>query len=107
MRRTVTALLSALVLSGTALAADVPSLVLKDHRFQPESIEVPAGQRVKLTIVNRDDTTEEFDSSDLHVEKMVPPGGTVSVFVGPLKPGTYEFVGELHEKTARGKLVAR
>ena len=38
---------------------------------------------------------------------MVPPGQSVSVFVGPLKPGTYNFVGELHEETAHGKIIVK
>jgi hypothetical protein len=29
------------------------------------------------------------------------------VFVGPLKPGEYKFVGEFNEKTAKGVIVAK
>lgn len=108
MRRLAIAFLgTALVCATGAAAADGPALTIKGHRFEPQSIEVPAGKRVKLSITNADRSAEEFDSSDLHVEKMVPPGQSVSVFVGPLKPGTYKFVGELHEETAHGKLVVK
>jgi hypothetical protein len=37
----------------------------------------------------------------------VPGKGTITVFVGPLKPGRYGFFGEYHEDTAKGTLVAR
>jgi hypothetical protein len=30
----------------------------------------------------------------------------VLVLIGPLKPGTYDFVGEQHEDTAQGRLLA-
>jgi len=96
-----------LLSSVAAFAADTSILTIKDHRFSPETLTVPAGERVKVTITNADSTAEEFDSSDLHVEKMIPGGQKASIFIGPLKPGVYSFVGELHESTARGKVVAK
>lgn len=102
------AALAVSILAGTsALADDAPSLTIKDHAFSPETLEIPAGKRVELTITNADASAEEFDSPDLHVEKMIPGGKTMKVFVGPLEPGSYSFVGELHEKTARGILIAK
>ncbi len=98
-------LLSAL--AATSLAADVElQLVIHNHRFEPSELKVPAGQRVKLVIDNRDDTPEEFDSHDLNREKLVPPGSKVTVFIGPLKPGRYAFIGEYHEATAKGVVIA-
>ena len=103
-------LLLALLLStfaATAIAADVElQLVIKNHRFEPAELKVPAGQRVKLVVDNRDDTPEEFDSHDLNREKLVPPGSKVTVFIGPLKPGRYAFIGEYHEATAKGVVIA-
>jgi len=101
-------LLAAVSIAATpVLAADDLSLTIKDHKFEPATIEVPAGERVKLTIVNADKTAEEFESHDLHVEKMIPGGQTISVYVGPLEPGTYGFFGEMHEDTAKGELIAK
>jgi plastocyanin domain-containing protein len=82
------------------------TLTLKDHRFTPEVLEAPAGQRIRITLVNRDAASEEFDSEDLHVEKDVTPNGKVSFVVGPLKPGDYSFMGELHADTASGTIRA-
>ncbi|HWI82816.1 cupredoxin domain-containing protein [Ramlibacter sp.] len=99
---------AALALSCTvALAADPEALlVIKNHRFEPAELKVPAGQRVKLTVHNQDGTAEEFESHKLNREKIIPPGGKVVIFIGPLKPGKYEFFGEYHEATAKGVVVA-
>lgn len=103
------ALLGGVMLSPAARAADDPvfKLVLKDHKFQPEVIEVPANTRFVIEVHNADDTPEEFDSNALHREKIVRGGGTGLVKIGPLKPGTYPFMGEFHEATAKGKVVAK
>jgi RPA family protein len=82
-------------------------LVIREHRFVPTELTVPAGQKVKLVVVNEDATPEEFESYELNREKVVPPKGSVVVFVGPLKPGRYEFFGEFNQATARGWLIAR
>jgi plastocyanin len=95
--------------SGIAAWAEEPSVLIsiKDHRFNPAEIEVPAGQKVKLVIRNLDSTPEEFESAELRREKVVPGGGEISLFVGPLKPGRYEFFGDFNPSTARGHIVAR
>ena len=82
------------------------TLTLQDHRFTPATITVPAGQRVQLIIVNQDGATEEFDSHDLRVEKLVTPHARASVFIGPLNPGAYSFMGEFHPGTAQGHVIA-
>ncbi|MDR3411647.1 MAG: cupredoxin domain-containing protein [Formivibrio sp.] len=82
-------------------------LTLKDHQFTPSTLEIPAGQKVKLTIKNQDKTAEEFESSDLHREKVIPAGKDGVVNIGPLKPGTYSFKGEYNPKTATGTIVVK
>lgn len=100
------ALAALLALSATAAAADPEiRLVIKDHRFTPTEVKAPAGQKLRLVIENQDATPEEFESYALNREKIVPGGGKIVVFVGPLKPGRYEFFGEFNAKTARGWLV--
>ncbi len=82
------------------------TLVLRDHRFAPATLTVPAGQKVQVLLVNQDGATDEFDSRDLGVEELVTPHGQVSFSIGPLKPGTYAFMGEFHPDTAHGHVVA-
>jgi high-affinity iron transporter len=96
--------------SGTtspARAADLPLLVFHNHRFEPARIDVPAHVKFKLLVKNTDDTADEFESTDLNREKLVTPGQTITVFLGPLDPGEYKFFGDFHQDTAQGVLVAK
>lgn len=98
-----------LLSTSPAISADMPSftIMIKDHRFLPPETSVPAGKRIELVIENQDPTPEEFESNDLRREKIVPPKGKVSVYVGPLPAGVYGFFGEFNPKTAQGKLIAK
>jgi len=80
-------------------------LVIKNHRFEPSELKVPANQRIKLVVHNQDSSPEEFESPSLNREKLIPGGAKATLFIGPLKPGRYEFVGEYHEATAKGVVV--
>lgn len=107
--------LSTLALAGlllgslTARAAEIPTvnLVIKDHVFTPAEVTVPAGVKVKLVVHNQDSTAEEFESDELGREKIIPAGQQAVIYIGPVKPGRYPFVGEFHEETARGVIVAK
>lgn len=100
------ALLSSLI-SVSALAADAEvALVIRDHRFEPAEVRVPAGQKIKLVVHNQDPTPEEFESHELNREKLIAPNAKVGIYIGPLNPGRYPFFGEFHEKTARGAVIA-
>lgn len=81
-------------------------LTIRDHRFVPAELRVPAGKKIKLIIDNQDATAEEFESHALNREKVIPPKSKASVFIGPLKPGQYPFVGEFNEKTAKGVIIS-
>ena len=94
--------------SAPATAADDTfTLVIKDHRFDPSRLEVPAGKKLKLVIKNLDPTPEEFESHDLKREKVIAGKGQATISIGPLKPGAYKFAGEYHEGTAQGEIVAK
>jgi plastocyanin len=82
-------------------------LVIKDHKFQPTEIEIPAGKKIALVVKNDDPTPEEFESHELKREKVIPGGQQATVSIGPLKPGRYEFFGEFNPSTARGHIVVK
>lgn len=103
MKRAV--LLLSLVPLYAAAEPDEYRLVIKDHRFEPSQLKVPAGRKVKLLVDNRDATPEEFESHALNREKIVPGNGRATLFVGPLEPGRYPFFGEFNESTAKGEIV--
>lgn len=93
--------------AGVAQAQDAEArLIIKEHKFVPSELKVPANKKVKLVIENQDATAEEFESYELNREKVVPAKAQVSVFVGPLKPGRYPFFGDFHKETAQGVLIA-
>lgn len=81
-------------------------LQIKDHLFQPSVIYVPAGEKVKLLVLNQDPSPEEFESFSLNREKVILGKGKASLFVGPLEPGKYEFFGEYNPDSAQGVLIA-
>jgi hypothetical protein len=102
--------LSAIAISVPAPAADdVPKyqLTVKAGRFTPETIEVAAGKKFILTVKNEGPGAEEFESHDLKREKVIPEGKQIDIAIGPLKVGTYKFVGEYHEATAKGQIIAK
>jgi len=90
-----------------ARAADKPvfQLVIKDHKFEPDTIEVPAGQKFDLVVQNQDPTPEEFESHALHREKVIHGGKRLTIPLGPLKPGSYPFIGEFHD--VKGTIIAK
>ncbi len=92
-----------------AAAAPQPftvTLTLKDHRFSPSAVSVPAGRPIRVILVNQDRVIEEFDSEALDAEWKVGPGKTIQFDLGPLKPGAYPFIGEMHAETASGVIRA-
>lgn len=98
----------AFVLADAARAEDLQTytLTLKDHRFTPAQIRVPAGKPFIVSITNLDDTADEFDMPRPAVEKVIQPGGEGKVRIRPLSPGSFPFTGEFHADTAKGMFVA-
>lgn len=81
-------------------------LTLRDHRFTPQTLTVPADEAFALTLINTDATAEEFESTDFHVEKVIGGGKQMTFHVGPLAAGNYGFFGERHGDTAIGTIFA-
>ena len=80
---------------------------IKNHRFDPDLITVPADTKFKITIENLDDTIEEFESDDLKKEKLIGAKKKVSIQISSLKVGEYKFYGDFHQKTAQGKIIVK
>ena len=83
------------------------SILIKDHLFFPDILEIPAGQKTRLNIRNDDATPEEFESYELNREKIIPGNSRTVIFIGPLKPGEYPFFGEFYPTTATGKVMVK
>lgn len=101
---------AALILAlATAAHADPAEyrLVIKNHRFEPSILALPAGQKIKLVIENQDPTPEEFESHPLNREKVILGNGKAIVYIGPLEPGNYPFFGEFNPQTATGTIAVK
>src|SRR3982074_1736989 len=95
------------LIASAAAAADLEiPVTIEKNRFQPDEIKVKAGTPFVLVVTNKDATPEEFESKELRIEKVIPGGKTLKIRVRALKPGTYPFVGDFHEATAKGRIVA-
>jgi len=101
-------LAGAMGLPGPARAQELANfnLAIQDHRFDPADLAVPAGVRFTITVKNLNPNAAEFESSDLDREKVVVGGGSITVFLGPLTPGSYEFFNDF-DPVARGHIVAK
>lgn len=97
---------SALMLAQ-AHAAEEFTVTIKDHKFTPDVVEVPAGEKVKLLVINDDPTPEEFESHELKREKIIKGNSKAIIMIGPLEAGEYPFFGEFNEATAQGKIIAK
>lgn len=101
-------------LFAATLAAAVPAsaqdvnakITIRNHRFEPAELKVPANKRIMLKVVNEDPTPEEFESKEFRAEKVIAGKSEGTIRISPLKPGRYKFFGEYHEDTAKGVLVA-
>lgn len=88
-------------------SAQVPEfqIGIREHLFYPSELIIPAGQKIKLIVINHDETPEEFESYEMNREKVIVGDSQGIVFIGPLKPGIYPFFGEFNLKTAQGKII--
>src|SRR5262245_10105220 len=104
----VAALSAGAAMPHRAMAADdvEVTISIKDHRFDPAEVKVPAGKPIKITVKNLDSTAEEFESKSLKVEKVISGNSTAVIRLKPQSKGSYKFFGEYHEKTAQGVLLA-
>ena len=80
-------------------------LTIKDHQFSPSEPHAPANQPFAIMIKNLDSTASEFESKTLRVEKVVAPGGEITMLICPLNPGRYHFFDDFHQDTTEGDLT--
>jgi heme/copper-type cytochrome/quinol oxidase subunit 2 len=103
-----------ILVAATALLQSAPaqaqnptfSISIHDNAFDPPELTVPAGQKIELHVTNERASASEFESAELRREKVVTPGQQITVYVGPLRPGTYEFFDDFNPQT-RGHLIVR
>ncbi len=107
MKQVFTFFILLFAVTSQSIAAEEYKISIKNHRFDPVELTVPAGKKIKLVINNLDATPEEFESYTLNREKIIRGNGKASIYIGPLKPGRYEYFGEFNKDTAQGVIVAK
>ena len=108
MKKTVFAFAAFLCVVGTTINAQeiaTIELSIKNHKFEPAEIKIPANKPVILKVKNLDSTPEEIESKSLKIEKVIAGGSEATLNIRPLTAGIYKFVGEFNEKTAQGQIV--
>lgn len=106
MNRIATAFLIFITGFASAASAETYTLTIKDHKFDPAELKIPADKPATLVVKNLDGTPEEFESKPLRIEKVVPANSEATFQIRALKAGRYKFFGEFHEDSAKGEVVA-
>ena len=94
-------------ISSAARADDaIPEIRFGAAGIQPSQLQVPANQPVKLRVANDGKSAIEFESFELHRERVVQPGQTITVFLSPMSAGTYTIFDDFNRDSAKGSIVA-
>jgi len=101
-----TVFFAAFVASFNVMAAEY-TVIIKDHKFVPSQVEMTAGEKHRLIVINHDSTPEEFESYELNREKIVSGNSKIVIFLPALEVGEYPFFGEFNPKTAQGRIVVK
>jgi len=99
--------LAAILLTSFAMAEDQPEIRFENHQFAPQTLDVPAGQRLTIKVTNASKETIEFESFKLNREKVVTPGETITVHLPELSAGSYDFYDDFHQDVPEGNIVAK
>ena len=95
-------------LPSYAQEAVVRTVILNaQSRFVPDQINVPRNVKFLLIVRNESGSNDEIESDDLGTEKAIKPGQSLELLLGPLKSGTYHFMGDMHRDTAQGKIIVK
>ena len=106
MKSVLLAILIAATGISQALADEPVEVHLKNHKFSPSTIKVKANKPSMILLYNDDDGADEFDSSSLKIERVVPGHAKANIRIRALAPGKYPFMGEFHAATAQGMVIA-
>ena len=90
-----------------ARAADDSQLRFHAGAVEPASLTLPANTAVKLQVINDGKAAVEFESFELHRERVVQPGQTITVYLPALPPGTYPFFDDFSHGAVKGEIVSR
>ena len=85
----------------------VVPVTIRHNRFETTVERVSPKTPLLFRVTNKGKSLEEFESYDMAFEVVVRPGQTVEIPVSGLGPGTYEYFGDFHPRTARGTITVK
>jgi hypothetical protein len=94
---------------GPAAAEEMPvfSIQFKDGTILPLHLDVPAGRPFKIELHNTGKTPAEFESTELHLEKVLAAQSSSSIVIRRLNPGEHKFFDDFHPGAPQAVLVAK
>ena len=101
---------TALSLAAPSLADNgsiMPQLSFEHGNFAPAQLTVQANKPFIVKVTNHSDAAIEFESFELHRERVVPPGETITVHMPSLAPGNYQFFDDFHHEVPKGLIVSQ
>ena len=101
------AILAVFAAPAARAADDSSQLQFHAGAVEPASLTLPANTPVKLQVTNSGDAAVEFESFELHRERVVQPGQTITVYIPALPPGTYPFFDDFSHGAVKGEIVSR
>ena len=106
--RLVAAVAAAVAAAAGARADDMPvfRLEFRDGAIAPLRVAVPAERPFKLVLDNVGASPVEFESRDLHKEKVLAPGTSSFMVIRRLAAGEYIFFDDFHLDAPQAVLVA-
>ena len=78
------------------------TLTAADFKFDTETLSVASGGSIDL--VNEDDAEHNLTAEDAGLDEDVDPGSSVTIDLGEVEPGTYDFHCEYHPDSMTGTL---
>lgn len=81
---------------------DAVTLTAAEFAWDPSTLTVPSGGSIE--VVNEDEAEHNLTIEDADVDEDVAAGESLTVDLGDVEPGSYEFVCEYHSDTMTGTL---
>jgi hypothetical protein len=103
------AALAAIFVTAAAGAEDMAvfAIEMKDGAIKPLRLEVPANRTFKIELHNIGTTPAEFESVELHREKVLAPQSSSFIVFKNLSPGEYKVFDDFHPDAPQAVLVAK
>ena len=83
------------------------SIEFRDGTITPLRLAVPADHPFKLELHNTANTPAEFESTELHLEKVLAAQSSSFLVIHRLAPGEHKFFDDFHPDAPRAVLIAK